>query len=47
MHSIAVKGNNVGNFITGARISRADVADFMLNQLESDDHLGTAPGVIW
>lgn len=40
-------GNNVGNFITGARISRADAADFMLDQLESDDYLGTAPGVSW
>ena len=40
-------GRRVGNFITGGRISRADVADFMLDQLESDAYLGTAPGLIW
>lgn len=40
-------GFNIGSFIIGARISRADVADFMLDQLESDDYLGTAPGVSW
>jgi putative NADH-flavin reductase len=39
------KGNNVGNFITGARISRADVADFMLDQLESNEYLRNAPGI--
>lgn len=38
-------GNNVGNFITGARISRSDVADFMLDQLESDGYLGKSPGI--
>lgn len=41
------RGSNVGNFITGARISRADVADFMLDQLESDDYLGQSPGISW
>jgi putative NADH-flavin reductase len=41
------QGFNIGSFITGARISRADVADFMLDQLESDDYLRTAPGVSW
>ena len=40
-------GSNVGNFITGARISRTDVADFMLDQLESDDYLGKSPGISW
>lgn len=40
-------GSNVGNFLTGARISRGDVADFMLDQLESDDYLGKSPGISW
>lgn len=40
-------GRRVGSFIAGGRISRADVADFMLDQLESDAYLGTAPGLIW
>ena len=38
-------GGRIGNFLWTVRISRADVADFMLNQLESDTHLRTAPGV--
>ena len=37
----------VGSFFWTMRISRADVADFMLNQLESDAYLRTAPGVCW
>jgi putative NADH-flavin reductase len=40
-------GHQVGSFLLTARISRADVADFMLNQLESDTYLRTAPGVAW
>ncbi|MGB7210400.1 MAG: SDR family oxidoreductase [Pyrinomonadaceae bacterium] len=40
-------GRGVGSFIKTVRISRSDVADFMLNQLESDDYLVTAPGVSW
>lgn len=40
-------GSKVGNFITGARISRADVADFMLDQLESGEYYGGAPGISW
>jgi putative NADH-flavin reductase len=35
----------VGSFFRTMRISRADVADFMLNQLTSDAHLRTAVGV--
>ena len=35
----------LGSFILTVRISRAHVADFMLNQLENDMYLGTAPGV--
>ena len=37
----------VGSFLLTVRISRADVADFMLNQLESDAYLRAAPGVCW
>jgi len=40
-------GRHVGSLLLTARISRADVADFMLNQLESDRYLRTAPGVCW
>ena len=40
-------GATVGNVLWGGRISRADVADFMLNQLESDTYLRTAPGICW
>jgi putative NADH-flavin reductase len=38
-------GPNLGNFILTRRISRADVADFMLKQLTDDDYIGTAVGV--
>ncbi len=41
------QGSNVGNFIIGVRISRADVADFMLDQLESDDYVGKSSGISW
>lgn len=40
-------GRNVGSFLSTVRISRSDVADFMLNQLASDTYLRTAPGVCW
>ena len=40
-------GRAIGSFLWTVRISRADVAAFMLNQLESDAHLRTAPGVCW
>jgi nucleoside-diphosphate-sugar epimerase len=40
-------GRQVGSFLLTVRISRADVADFMLNQLESDTYLRTSPGVCW
>lgn len=40
-------GRHVGGFIGTVRISRADVADFMLSQLESDTYLRSAPGVCW
>ncbi len=38
-------GPRVGNWIWSVRISRADVADFMLNQLTDDTYLRSAPGV--
>jgi putative NADH-flavin reductase len=40
-------GRNVGSFLWTVRISRADVAFFMLNQLVSDTYLRAAPGVCW
>jgi putative NADH-flavin reductase len=40
-------GPNVGSYLWLPRISRADVADFMLNQLTSDAYLGAAPGISW
>jgi uncharacterized protein YbjT (DUF2867 family) len=41
------QGRDVGSLISTVRISRADVAEFMLNQLVSDTYLRTAPGVCW
>lgn len=40
-------GRRIGSFLWTVRISRADVADFMLNQVESDTYLSTAVGVCW
>ena len=40
-------GAHVGSFFWTRRISRADVADFMLNQLTDNTYLRTAPGVCW
>jgi putative NADH-flavin reductase len=40
-------GSSIGRIIRTVRISRADVADFMLNQLTDDAYLGGAPGVCW
>jgi len=40
-------GRRVGGFLWTPRISRADVADFMLKQLGEDSWLGTAVGVCW
>ncbi len=40
-------GSGIGNFLWTVRISRADVADFMLNQLIDDTYLQNAPGVSW
>ncbi|MGH9369819.1 MAG: NAD(P)-dependent oxidoreductase [Thermoanaerobaculia bacterium] len=38
-------GPRVGHFLWTVRISRADVADFMLNQLTDDRYLRSAPGI--
>lgn len=40
-------GFNIGNWIYTVRISRADVADFMLNQLEENTYVHLTPGVCW
>jgi putative NADH-flavin reductase len=40
-------GLKVGSFIWTARISRADVADFMLNQIADNTYLRASPGVFW
>jgi putative NADH-flavin reductase len=40
-------GLRVGSFLWTVRISRGDVADFMLDQLTSDAYLRSAPGVCW
>ena len=40
-------GHAVGSYLSTVRISRADVADFMLNQLTDDTYVGAAPGVCW
>jgi nucleoside-diphosphate-sugar epimerase len=38
-------GRDVGNYFWPVSIARADVADFMLKQLQEDAYLGTAPGL--
>jgi uncharacterized protein YbjT (DUF2867 family) len=40
-------GWKVGSFLWTVRISRADVADFMLNQLTDDTYLRSAAAVCW
>jgi putative NADH-flavin reductase len=40
-------GDRIGSFFRTVRISRADVAHFMLNQLTDDTYLRAAPGVCW
>jgi hypothetical protein len=40
-------GQKVGSYLWTVRISRANVADFVLNQLTSDSYLGSAPGLAW
>ena len=38
---------DVGSYFLPTRVSRADVADFMLNQLHDDFYFGTAPGICY
>ena len=38
-------GPEVGSYLWPVKISRADVADFMLKQLGDDTYVGTAPGL--
>jgi len=38
-------GRGVGSFLWTVAIPRADVAEFMLDQLTDDTHVGSAPGV--
>jgi len=40
-------GRTVGHLFRTVRVSRADVASFMLDQLESDAYLRSAAGVAW
>ncbi|MDH3253194.1 MAG: NAD(P)H-binding protein, partial [Ignavibacteria bacterium] len=40
-------GPRVGHWLWTVRISRADVADFMLNHLDSTEYLQSTPGVCW
>jgi putative NADH-flavin reductase len=40
-------GRHIGSFLWTVRISRADVAGFMLDQLAPDTYLRTAAGVCW
>jgi putative NADH-flavin reductase len=40
-------GLNIGNWFYTVRISRADVAEFMLNQLEDKKYVHLTPGVCW
>jgi hypothetical protein len=37
----------VGSLLRTVRISRADVAEFMLNQTADGAYVGAAPGVCW
>ena len=40
-------GFKVGSYVWPSRVSRADVADFMLRQLNDDSYVGTAPGICY
>jgi len=44
---VARHGSDIGSSLWTVRISRADVAAFMLDQLESDLYVGSSPGVCW
>ncbi len=40
-------GPDVGHWLWPCRISRAEVAEFMLRQLADDTYLGRSPGICW
>lgn len=40
-------GSKVGSYLWPVKISRADVADFMLKQLTDDAYVGAAPALGW
>ena len=40
-------GSKIGNWIYTVRIARADVADFMLNQIDDTNYVHATPGVCW
>ena len=40
-------GRGVGSFLRTVRVSRVDVAGFMLDQLATDAYVRTSPGVCW
>ncbi len=40
-------GFNIGNWFYTVRISRADVANFILNQIEEKKYIRSKPGVCW
>ncbi len=41
------QGRQVGGYLLTPRVSRTDVAGFMLDQMATDGNLGTATGVSW
>lgn len=41
------QGKAAGNFVTTVRISRADVAGFMLDQISDNRWVRAAPGICW
>lgn len=41
------EGSNIGNWIYTVRISREDVAEFMLNQIEDSKYVNSVPGICW
>ena len=40
-------GLHVGSYLSAFRVARADVADFMLNQVATDEYLRAAPGICY
>jgi nucleoside-diphosphate-sugar epimerase len=42
---VYIVGANIGDWLYSAKISRADVADFMLKQLTNTEYLGKTPGI--